>query len=424
MPPLKDRLYRLLRWSEKYTKTDMVYLASGGFWTTFAQIVAAAAVLIFAIVVGRFLPKEVYGEYKYVLAAVAILSTFSLSGIGSAVFQSVARGFDGALHEGFWANIRWSALVFLGAFALAAYYLMQGNATLAFGVLIGGCLSPFLTSANLAGAFLGGKRDFARSSIYFGIIETLLSVGALIVTVMLTHDVLALVAVYFLSNTLATLWLYRRVTRTYAPDTSKTDPGMLTYGKHLSLIGILGGIASNIDQLLVFHFVGPAELAVYNFAIAMPDQLKAPSKALDQMIQARFVGRPQAHIESGMANKVLVLALASVVLVALYIFAAPILYDILFPRYADAIPYSQVYALSLLATITLTPTTSWLSAKKRVREQYVSATAIGLVRIALMVSGVLIAGLWGLIIARVLARLFASGLNAFLFYHPLAPAEE
>src|SRR5450631_2149615 len=103
----KDTLKRALLWSGSYIKTDMLYLATGGFWSTTAQIITSAGTFVFAIIVAHFLSKEVYGEYKYVLSVVALLSIFSLT-LGTAVFQSTARGFVGALREGFWQNIRWS----------------------------------------------------------------------------------------------------------------------------------------------------------------------------------------------------------------------------------------------------------------------------------------------------------------------------
>ena len=418
---MKNRLIALLRSSERYTKTDMVYLASGSFWSVIGQIASSLAVFVFAIIVARFIPKEVYGEYKYIIATVALLSTLSLTGIGTTVFQSVARGFDGALEEGFWMNVRWSALVFLGAFALAMYYFFQGNSTLAFGILIGGSLSPLLTSANLAGAFLNAKKDFARYSIYFGVIETFLSVGALIITALLTHNTVILVIVYFLSNTLATLWLYRRVVRIYTPDKKLVDQGMLTYGKHISLMGILDGIANNIDQVLVFHFVGPIQLAVYNFAVAIPEQTKGPLKMLDTMTQAKFVNRSDAEVRSSMRNKMLWITISILLFIALYILFAPSIYTLFFPNYVGAVFYSQIYALSLLSII-FSPSGSWIAARKKVREQYLSTTTVSVVQILIMVIGVLSFGLLGLVIARVVTKIAGAGFNYLLYKRAISPA--
>ncbi len=413
---LKDKTYRLLRSSERYIKTDMVYLASGGFWSTLAQVVTAVLVLSFAMIVSRYLPKAVYGEYKYVLATLSLIGTLSLSGLGTAVFQSVARGYDGALQEGFWANIRWSVLVFLGALGVASYYFFQGNYTLGLSFLIGGSLSPFLASANFASGFLQAKKDFRRAAIYFSVIENLAAIGALIVTALLTSSVLALVTVYFLGNTLTTLWIYRRVTRLYQPDPDKKDPGTLTYGKHLSLMSILSGVAGNIDQVLLFHFVGPAQLATYNFAIAIPDQAKGPLKSLNTMVQAKFVNRSDSEIRAGMRSKVLVLLLTTITVIVAYVFIAPYLYATLFPKYADAAFYSSLYILSLISVV-VGPAGSYLVAKKRVREQYILNVGGSLLQIVLMTVGVIWAGLLGLVLARVATRLGNTLLTFGLYKH-------
>lgn len=414
MLALKNRLNCLLRWSEKYTKTDMVYLASGSFWSIIAQVITAFLIFGFAILVARYLPKEAYGQYKYIIATVALLSSFSLTGLGTAIFQSVARGYEGELLEGFWLNLRWSALVFLGAFMLAAYYFLQGNSTLAFGVLIGGSLSPFLTSANLSSVFLNAKKDFRRSSVYFSIIENIVAIGALAITVLFTKSPLILAIVYFSGNTLATYLIYRRVVQLYKPDPTKTDPEMLTYGKHLSLMGILNGIAGNIDQILLFHFVGPAQLAIYNFATAIPDQTKGPLKMLDTMVQAKFVNRSNKEISAGMKSKMFWLAVSSTIFIAFYIFLAPYFYGIFFPNYAEATFYSQLYAISLLSSV-FSPANSYLSAKKKVREQYITSTTNSLFQITAMFICVFYWGLLGLIIARVLTRVFY-GIASYILY--------
>ena len=415
MPPSsKDRLVSFLRWTEKYTKTDMVYLAKGGFWSVSAQIVTTLLVLGFAILVARVLPKDVYGQYKYILATVALLSSFSLTGLGTAVFQSVASGFDGALRQGFIANLRWSAVIFLGAFGLAAYYLSQGNSTLSFGILVGGSLSPFLTSANLAGMFLSAKKDFARSNIYFSIVENLIAIGALAITVLLTHDPLVLATVYFAGNTFATYLLYRRVIRVYRPDPAKTDSSMVTYAKHLSVMGILNGIASNIDQILLFHFVGPVQLAIYNFAVAIPDQTKGPIKTLGTMVQAKFVTRTAEEIKKRMAHKLWMLFIASTIFVLVYILSAPTIFRFLFPNYTDAVLYSQIYALSLLGLFA-TPAGSFFAAKKMVREQYAATVLYSTFQIAVLYVGVISWGLMGLIVSRVVIRIFSGILTLSLY---------
>ena len=91
---LKERSKELLRWSEQYTKTDMVYLASGGFWSVVGQSAAAFTSLALAVVVSRYLPKDVYGDYKYVLAVATTGSSFGTPG-STQVTDSNGAGISG-----------------------------------------------------------------------------------------------------------------------------------------------------------------------------------------------------------------------------------------------------------------------------------------------------------------------------------------
>ena len=174
MDTIKTRVYDLLRRSERIFKTDMVYLASGSFWLGFSQIVISLSSFFLAIAFAHFVSKEAYGEYKYVLSIIGILSTLTLTGLGTAVVRSVSRGFEGSMNYAFWQNIKWSALFFFGFLVVAIYYFSQGNSSLGAGILIVGSLSPFLKSTNFYNSFLSAKKDFRHSAIYYGILGNLI----------------------------------------------------------------------------------------------------------------------------------------------------------------------------------------------------------------------------------------------------------
>lgn len=413
MDAFKRRATGLLKWSEKYVRTDMIYLATGGFWLLISQIFLSGASFLMAIAFAHFVSKEVYGQYKYVLSVITLLGTFTLSGLSGATLQSLAHGYEGTLQYAFWKNIRWSVLFFIGAGGAAGYYLWHGNFFLGISMLIAGSLWPFWTSTNLYGTLLVAKKDFRRSSIYFDIIGNLIPYASLLAAMLFFGTPLSLVIAYFASNTLIGLILYRRVMNIYRPHGS-VDPDMMSYSKHLSFIDVLAGIANNIDQVLVFHFIGPAELAVYNFATAMPDQIKGLVKNASGLIFPRFAERTDKEIRSGMNYKLFILFTLAIIIIAGYILIAPYVFKIFFPKYTDAIFFSQIYSLSLLWMVSV-PASTYLSVKKKVRELYITNISTSLVQIIAVIIGVVYGGLIGLMIARVATR-YMFALVSLLMY--------
>jgi O-antigen/teichoic acid export membrane protein len=426
MPPqrapnsISQFVEKWLTYGERVFKTDLRFLIKGGFWSTVGQFASSGSALILSLAVSRWVPKEAYGEYKYVLAFVAVLGSVCLNGIGTSVFISTARGFGRALPDGFIASLKWSTLVFLGALGIGAYYLYLGNYTLGVGILVGGCLAPFLTSANLYNAYLAGKKDFRRQSLY-GVVGTVLPALLILLTVFFHPTALALVLAYFIGNTLVTIGLYYYTLRLYRAHVEEKDPELVPYAWHQSAMGILTTITGNVDQLFLFHFVGAVEVAIYNFATGVLDQSKGPIKSLDAMVQTRFANQKTQSIRDGMNNKMLWLFVVSAVVVIAYIIVAPYLYLLLFPTYIASVKYSQVYAISLLGTY-VGPANSYLSAKKKVRAQYISTIINSVLQIVAILVGIIFFGLWGLIWARVVIRL-GGAFAVHILYHQEIIAE-
>lgn len=402
-----------LKWLEQYTKTDMLYLTKGGFWAILSQLIVSFGTFLLAIAFAHFVTKEAYGEYKYIISIAGILGTFTLNGLGTSVTKSVAEGFEGTLHYAFWKNIKWSVLFFITTFVIAVYYFLNGNFGLGASMLVVGSLSPFWTSTNLYNAYLLAKKDFKRSAIYYNMVGNIFPSLCIFLAILKTNNPLYLVSIFFISNTLIGLFLYVRVVKIYKPN-PKIDTGVLGYSKHLSVIGILGGLGSNIDQVLIFHYIGPVQLAIYNFASAIPNQLKGPIKSLAGLVFPKFVERSDEDIRSGMINKFVWAFVAGVVFILAYIIFAPYIFQIFFPKYTESIFYSQILSFSLLAIISI-PAEIYFVAKEKIKEQYIAILTTSILQIVIMFIAVLWKGLFGVVVARVLVKIIGSVINIFLY---------
>ncbi len=399
MNNLRNKVYVLLRLSEKWFKTDMVYLAKGGFWLTLTQVISAASAFILSVVFAHFFSREDFGNYKYVIAVAGIISTFSLTGLGTAVTQSVARGYEGALKEGFKEYMKWSLPMVLISIGASVYYYIQGNTFLAISLLIIAATTSILSAGSLYNPYLSGKKDF-RHLTWLTAFRNLFPTILLIAVLFINPNPYWLVLTYFLGHSVAAYICYRFTLYLYKPSQS-SDLGMLSYAKHLSLLSILNTIADQIDKVIVFHYVGAAELAVYTFATAIPMQLKGVLKGIYQLALPKFANREAAALKSELPSKMFRFFLAIVPVVIFYILIAPYVYKIFFPRYLDAINMSRIFSFSLLGFISVIPST-YLQAQKVIRGLYGSNAVFAIVKILFLLIGVSLWGLWGVVIARTL----------------------
>ncbi|HUQ30372.1 MAG TPA: oligosaccharide flippase family protein [Candidatus Paceibacterota bacterium] len=408
---IQERLYRFLRWSERYTKTDMVYLAESGFWMQANSVFIAIASFGLYLVFARVVPKEVYGTYQYLLSIGTIVASFTLTGMSTAVIRAVARGFEGSFRESIRVQLLWGIIPTIGAWVASAYYLVHGNATLGIGLIVLGIFVPLNTTLNTYGAYLTAKRDFRRSFLYSLFINAPYYL-AVISTAFSVSTALALLIANLVSQCLGYVLAHRQTLRTFKP-TDIRDPEAIPYGIHLSTMNFLSATIAQLDNILVFHFLGAGPLALYSFATAVPDRLDI-FKNVTSAAFPKFANRTHAEIRSSIAHKLFISIGAALVIALVWNVLAHSFFALFFPRYIDAVPYSQVYVFLTAAMFGSFFTTA-LVAHGHIKLLYAYKIITPLLQIVILIAGIVLGGLWGLVIARVVSALAAS-LVAMVFF--------
>jgi len=409
---LKKKIVVILRWSEKYTKTDMVYLAGGGAWLGLGYAIQVASGLILAVAFANFLPKESFGTYQFILSMAGILSVFTLSGMGVAITRAVALGDNGALRSGFRTKLAWNIGIAIASGAVALYYFINGNNELALGFLIVGAFSPFIEGFNLYQPFLIGKEYF-KESVLLGAWRKPLPIVALITAMYFTRDPIVLILVHFSSHIISTGMLYWIVVKKYWFPLTPSKK-MTQYSMHLSVMGIAGRIAVNADKILIFHFLGAPAVASFVIAQLPVKYTHNAINILQSLTLPKLAKRDYQTLQKTLPRKVLVLFLTTVILATIYIFTAPLVYPIIFSSYPESIVLSQVLALSLL----LLPRSTYahaLTAHEKTRELYVIRFGIPAVKITLLAILLPLYGIWGAVFALLISDVIAAILIRVLF---------
>lgn len=394
------RAHAIVSHIERFFQTDISYIMSGGFWLSGNQIYAAIVAFALSIAFAHVIPKESYGVYKYILSAGGIISALSLTGLGTAVLQSTSRGYDGVLKQAFKTSLAWSIVPIGASVCGSMYYLIHHNVTLGLAFIVIAICNPLIQSAFLYKSFLNGKKRFQTTS-HFGVIQNTLSSLTIFFAILFTPSPLSLAIAYFGSNAVIGLILYAYTQRTYVLNTHE-DAGAMSYGKHMSLINILDTIATHIDKILLFQILGGTALAVYTFAIAIPEQLRAFFKIIPQLAIPKFATQHIHSIQQTIFPKIGKIMLLTIPLIVAYILTAPYIFQLFFPAYRESVIYSQVFCLILITEGGLSGAV--LKAQRAIKEQYILNVSTNICKIILLCVLSITYGIWGIIIARIIGR--------------------
>lgn len=342
MSGLRTRLQPLLRALERLIRTDVQYLVRGGSWLLTGHGVGMAASLLLAIAFANLLPSHIYGTYKYVLAGAGILTALTLPGINTYLAQAVSRGKDRSLLESIRLRITWGLSASIIALGTAAYYYFNSNIELAIAFGIVALFIPFLDAIGLYNVYLQGKRHFRVSIGYFSTTQ-ITSTLCLIAAAYLSDNLLVILLSYFVPLIIMRLWFLLRTLRRFPPS-GPIDPEAGAYGMHLSLVSVPSQIASYLDSILLFHYLGPVQLAIYTFALAPIEQIRGVYKNIPPLVLPKLATRSFTEINALLPWRMFWLTVVGLVMAVGYALIAPLAFSILFPAYQDSVLISQLLA--------------------------------------------------------------------------------
>lgn len=409
---LKQKIYSTLKWSEKYTKTDMVYLAKGGFWIALGHFLSMITGIVLTIAFANLLPKETYGTYQFIISTTATIGMITLSKINTAITKSVSQGKEGALRYGFKKRIKWSIGVWITILIVSIYYFLNQNLILGTSFLIAGTLTPFLDGFHLYSSYLIGKERFKDNAL-LGFWRRIIPFIAMLLTLFLTKNVIIIILIYFISQTVSTGIIYLITLKKYNPPL-ENSPELISYSKHLSFIGILTMIGNNIDKLFIFHFLGAAPVAIYTLAQVPIIHMQSAFSLSRQMTLPKISRGKFSELQSTLPSKVAFFTLVILSLILIYILTAPYIFEIVFPLYLESVIFSQALALSIISV----PRALYLQAfiaNEMKKELYISQLSLPIANIILLSILVPIYGLWGVVIATLTSHVITNIIIKILF---------
>ncbi len=393
----------------------MVYLAHGAAWSLFGTALSWTIALATTLAFANLISKETYGTYQYVLSIADLFGIFVLVGVDAALARSVARGKEGSLYDALKTKIRWGLVGGAGSVLLGIYYFVAGNTMLGSAFLLTGALIPFWEAPGLYITYLQGKKKFAFNNLY-DVGAQFFAALAIIPALYFSKDLLVILAAYLVSWGVARCFFFYLTIKQFPPN-AETDPEMVPYGKHLTAMTAMTTISSQADTVILWQLLGPAAIAVYVFAQALPVRAASIIKIVNRVAFPKMATQEHETLQKTLLPKVLILCFFAALVALAYAACAPFLFSLFFPKYLDAVPYTQLASL-LIVFQPFSLITSSLTAQSKQKTLYIYNVIIPILRISLFLVLIPPFHLLGAVGSLVAVKVLESALLVYLFRRP------
>lgn len=390
----------------KRYQIDLAYAIKSEFWVYLRLGIKLIIGLGVSVTFAHLASKQVYGQYNFILAILAIAYLISIPGLNHAVLRSVARGSDGNYRAAVKTSFLWSLLGIPALLGVGAYYYYYNTQIIGICLMISSIFFPFIYAPNTWNSFLAGKRRFDLTARY-GSIQSSISAAAIIGVLFLNANHLVLiVAAHLVTSSFLACLLYWRSLK-YIENEAK-DNECQKYGYFLTTTTIVGTLAKHIDKILIATLLGAPQLAIYAIAIVIPTTIKDLLKAFWHPFAPKISEQEIRIREVGQKVKKLILPLALMILggsLLYWFFIDDIVLLLFSPKYVEAGAYSKILLLMILFSIPSVFLGTFTIARKKTKSIVLGYHIFPFLKLLIMFSFIYQWGIWGAVWALNLSML-------------------
>jgi O-antigen/teichoic acid export membrane protein len=403
---LGQRVNLMLRRIGVLLHFDAEYLFGSMFHLSYATFISMVMGLALSVIFARVMGEWAYGQYGLLLSIIGVLSVFTLSGMDSAMNRAVARGYGGAYTKGMWEKLRFSILGILGCLIASAYFrFLKPDTKLALSLLAAGLLFIPMNVLSSYQALLLGRRMFKQSSLWSALTISL-TAATTILAIALTRSFLVVMLTYFGVSALVNTFFFLITLKERPNDIG--DEAVLSYGKHLTLMEVVGIVYGYLDNLLIAYFLTLPDLAVYLVAMSLPPQIKALFKMLGIVMFPKLSALSQEEAYLKVKRRFPLLLLTGLVIGVIVAVLTPYFIILIYSsKYAVSVPYAQILIIGMSLSAPGIILGELLKSQERTRELYICSTGLPIFTAAVWVLAVTQFGLMGFVIARALSWLLS-----------------
>lgn len=390
---------------ESYVHLDLKYYVKNFTYLTFTRAVGMGLGLLLTIAFARLLSKEIYGQYNYIMAIIGILAIFSLPGMGTAITQAVARGYDRTLIMGIKEKFKWSILGSITVLGVGIYYFLDGSILLGKCFMISSLLFPFFENFAVYRAFLSGKMAFDKIAKYQVMTETL-SILATFLAIYFTRNLMLILITSLASNALLRGYFFRLTSKDIQSQSNDTEA--ISFGKHMTVAEIPEALRNHYDKLIIGIFLSFPELAIYSIALGFSDLINPFRTIIPALIFPKLSKMDKKTAYSEVRKRWPFIVLGFGILAGILITFCPYIIPLLFSqKYIESVLYAQLLLVSMIIAAPVPVINKALfPSQKRVNELYKLRISSSVIAIVLLTLLVLNFGLLGAVIAIILTRTY------------------